>query len=538
MRSRTKAGNLLFDPEIERIARRNNSRKRKQNHKSREVTKATSTSTEQVLFSSSDKEDEEMAGNHDDGCDQGRRTLEDYASFPASLNFISIDRPVVNAVNMEMKPALIHLVQVIMASEKEVTIPLRYCVDDEKRRVIVAEATGDFIDVLFSFLTLPLGTIIRLANKFEQRVELGCVNKLDQSVDNLDSDVFWNNVCKKMLLSPRNPLESSYQRLKVRVDDTEPTRYFMCHTCSKEKDLLMSTFDGAKCQCGKLMKKETKLLVESKEERAKDNGVFVKPDAMLLIFDDLRVLRSSPDIEHTKASIISKSPLSDVLLENRGSKKYCFSGDTGPVHWKGSVEMKVMVSKSKNKILFAEAEGDFVDFLVSFLTIPIGSIMKVMKGKLCLGSIGNLYTSVKDLNPSWFVGSSNESLLNIKIAPHFGCKSNPLEEEDSPQYWYGPVVQKHNEGRTMISNRKDMLRDPKKVKLFDPRSIDGAREAGVGFMKRPCLFVVSDDLKVIPMTTASSILYLKELGNGKLNDLEEHYVKVRKSHEVIFTIPS
>jgi len=77
-----------------------------------------------------------------------------------------------------------------------------------------------------------------------------------------------------------------------------------------------------------------------------------------------------------------------------------------------------------------------------------------MKGKLCLGSIGNLYTSVKELSRSWFIGSSKESLVNIRVAPHFGCKSNPLEEEDSPQYWYGSVAVNDNEGRTMISKRK------------------------------------------------------------------------------------
>jgi len=42
MRSRTKAENLLFDHEIERTARRNNSRRRRQNRKSREVREATS----------------------------------------------------------------------------------------------------------------------------------------------------------------------------------------------------------------------------------------------------------------------------------------------------------------------------------------------------------------------------------------------------------------------------------------------------------------------------------------------------------------
>ncbi|KAL3008994.1 hypothetical protein AAZX31_07G061700 [Glycine max] len=97
-----------------------------------------------------------------------------------------------------------------------------------------------------------------------------------------------------MLLSPRNPLEASYQGLKVKVDDTEPKKYFICHSCSKGSDLLLSSFEGARCSCRKLMQKKMELLEESKDEASVVDGIFVKGDAMFLIFDDLTVLRSSP----------------------------------------------------------------------------------------------------------------------------------------------------------------------------------------------------------------------------------------------------
>ena len=34
-----------------------------------------------------------------------------------------------------------------MASNQEATIPLRYWVDNEQKRVVMAEASGDFVDV-------------------------------------------------------------------------------------------------------------------------------------------------------------------------------------------------------------------------------------------------------------------------------------------------------------------------------------------------------------------------------------------------------
>jgi len=87
-----------------------------------------------------------------------------------------------------------------MASNQEVTVPCRYWVDNERKRVVMAEASGHFVDVLFSFLTLPLGTIIRLGNTLGQPIEIGCINNLFKSVEALNPDVFWNDICKRMLL--------------------------------------------------------------------------------------------------------------------------------------------------------------------------------------------------------------------------------------------------------------------------------------------------------------------------------------------------
>jgi len=293
---------------------------------------------------------------------------------------------------------------------EEVTIPLKYWVDNTNTRVIVAEASGEFIDVLFSFLTLPLGTIIRLWDsldqvgrenifeqvrpdnnseqqigpdniseqqvrpennyeqvgthniseqqariccinkwccfsnncepqvrhennreqqvgpeniseqqarhcpfwnkckqqerfgcinrlcpfwkKSEQQVGLGCINKLYQSVNKLEPHDFRNDNGQKMLRCPRNPLESSCQRLKVNVDDTESTKYFMCHNClKKESKLFVSSFPDVKCKCGSLLRREIEMLEESNGD---DDGVFVKGKAMFLIYDNLTVRRSSP----------------------------------------------------------------------------------------------------------------------------------------------------------------------------------------------------------------------------------------------------
>ena len=105
---------LLADPKIEKTARRNNSATRRRRAQAQQA--AHHSSTSDTLLSTSQNLDyfpeEEMAKNpNGDGRGHQRRTLEDYDAFTRTINFNSIARTTVNARNMEMKPALIHLVQ-------------------------------------------------------------------------------------------------------------------------------------------------------------------------------------------------------------------------------------------------------------------------------------------------------------------------------------------------------------------------------------------------------------------------------------------
>lgn len=97
-----------------------------------------------------------------------------------------------------------------MASEQELKLPLSLWVDKERNRVVVAEANGDLIDILFGFLTLPMGTITRLVSKkqgHDEAQKIGCINNLYHSVENFRDEVFWNHICKRMLLFPAIPVK-------------------------------------------------------------------------------------------------------------------------------------------------------------------------------------------------------------------------------------------------------------------------------------------------------------------------------------------
>jgi hypothetical protein len=116
------------------------------------------------------------------------------------------------------------------STQTEVYVPLKLVVDEKSNKVIFAEAGKDFVDVLFSFLTFPLGTITRLIQKDSNigPVTFGCLNNLYQSVVDLDKKCLENETDKEMLLQPSNSLEDYCSFLKLNIDDTKPLKYYIC----------------------------------------------------------------------------------------------------------------------------------------------------------------------------------------------------------------------------------------------------------------------------------------------------------------------
>ncbi|KAG1354209.1 putative DUF674 family protein [Cocos nucifera] len=137
-----------------------------------------------------------------------------------------------------------------MASGKKITVKL--LVDKEKWRVVFAESDKDFVDILFSFLTLPLGTIIRVLGK---RSSLGCLDGLYESVENLDGQHLQTEACKTMLLQPISAAALRCEHLVLNVDETNPRKCYACKLyghCHKTTSYY-SSVPKARCHCGKTM---------------------------------------------------------------------------------------------------------------------------------------------------------------------------------------------------------------------------------------------------------------------------------------------
>ncbi|KAL8161235.1 hypothetical protein V2J09_012724 [Rumex salicifolius] len=83
-----------------------------------------------------------------------------------------------------------------------------------------------------------------------------------------------------------------------------------------------------------------------------------------------------------------------------------------------AMKMKLLIDKTKGKVLFAEAGKDSVDFIFHMLSLPLGTIVGYLTKESMAGSIGNIYGSLESLGTDCIQDCFNKNcLLNPKPAP-------------------------------------------------------------------------------------------------------------------------
>ncbi|KOM37546.1 hypothetical protein LR48_Vigan03g092800 [Vigna angularis] len=459
----------------------------------------------------------------------------------------------------------------------EERITLKLMVLKEENKVIFAEAGKDFVDVLFSFLTLPLGTIARVARKESklQPSEVASLSSLYQSVENLDKECFPTDTCKEMLLCPRNSMEAYCRSSKINIDDTEPTEYFVCSNlicCRDEPPVLISTFRNKRCRCGSMLAKPI-----SPETFDSFDG-FVQTNSSFMITDDLKVFPNSLDkiinvlkdsgienmslisertVNITKNQVVdllkycfcSISVLTDLFLEKGGrdyretllKRRRITPCDLKANNCDGII-VKIVLRKSTGKILFAEGKADFADFLFTFLTIPLGALC-LMGGCPYVDSVDGLYKSVVDLDEDYFTTKEvKNKFVDPVLAPQFKLHNLlSLKNGDVPNYFCYVLNNGYFRNRVIEwTIRACSLTPIHKVvngvsescvasEFLHPLS--DTSNNGKGYVKGPTTYMVTDDLVVTPSSSLSVVSLLRTM-NIPRHDLQEKVVSIGKEEGV------
>ncbi|CAN0898016.1 hypothetical protein LINGRAHAP2_LOCUS19462 [Linum grandiflorum] len=91
------------------------------------------------------------------------------------------------------------------------------------------------------------------------------------------------------------------------------------------------------------------------------------------------------------------------------------------------VSLKLYIDKKTNKVVFAESGKEFIDFLFSILSLPLGTVTRLLSKDQTLGCMGNLFQSVEDLNVMFIQpAKSKDSYLKPKLQQLCTTQSNLL----------------------------------------------------------------------------------------------------------------
>ncbi|XP_004308895.1 PREDICTED: uncharacterized protein LOC101308238 [Fragaria vesca subsp. vesca] len=196
-----------------------------------------------------------------------------------------------------------------------------------------------------------------------------------------------------------------------------------------------------------------------------------------------------------------------------------------------TVGLKLLIDTKQEKVLFAEAGKDFVDFLFSLLSLPLGTVIRLLDKDGMVGGFGKLYQSVKKLHHTYMQPNSNKDVL---LKPKAPLGSNILKLSNTESCSRKAIY--------MCASGKDhkyVSEDPKAkcpscnqtlsaqttyVASPSTTSEETSGAGGVGFVKGVVTYMIMDDLEVKPMSTISSITLLNRFNVKDVGVLQEKVV--------------
>ncbi|XP_057792670.1 uncharacterized protein LOC131009380 [Salvia miltiorrhiza] len=195
-----------------------------------------------------------------------------------------------------------------------------------------------------------------------------------------------------------------------------------------------------------------------------------------------------------KASLTSPTPLSDVILNKTTQLIYStlmvtqpHTGNEENPNSSRNLSLKVMIQQSTGKFLYAQAKKQFVEFLFSFLYIPLGGVEHLLAGNTCVKAIDNLYGNTSNLIDSnhFITPDTKKRLMNPTLPHGYVSKDHifPLIEECLP------------------ADYSDRLSYFSSVKFPNGQG---------SYLKGSPTYHVADDLTVTPFCIASTLSSLKE----------------------------
>ncbi|CAO2161097.1 unnamed protein product [Urochloa humidicola] len=196
-----------------------------------------------------------------------------------------------------------------------------------------------------------------------------------------------------------------------------------------------------------------------------------------------------------------------------------------------ALSMKLLVDTKSQRVLFAEAGKEVVDFLFFLLALPVATAVKLVGTDAMVGSVGNLYASIDKLDATVLPGAAKDALLcPAVISPAASADRSLLPLPAAPSsgqaksyfkcgYCGGNYVT--DASGTSCPNCRNQMRTA--LKYVAPSS---EQQAAKGFVQGVVTYTVTDDLTVTPMSAISSIMLLNTFAVTDIAAFQEKTVQL------------
>ncbi|PRQ59058.1 hypothetical protein RchiOBHm_Chr1g0365991 [Rosa chinensis] len=198
-----------------------------------------------------------------------------------------------------------------------------------------------------------------------------------------------------------------------------------------------------------------------------------------------------------------------------------------------TVSLKLLIDVKRQKVLFAEAGKNFVDFLFTLLSLPIGTVIRLLSKGGMVGSFGKLYESIENLDYTYIQPTLNKDILLKPKAPVDGPNilklTNNVESSARKELYLCSYPNNYSKSHPYVTENPNEKCPSCSFPMNLRTTYVGqptTTEATSGYVKGVVTYMIMDDLEVKPMSTISSITMLNRFNIKDVGALEEKVVEL------------
>ncbi|XP_028790124.1 uncharacterized protein LOC114746107 [Neltuma alba] len=201
------------------------------------------------------------------------------------------------------------------------------------------------------------------------------------------------------------------------------------------------------------------------------------------------------------------------------------------------VSLKLLIDAKEDRVLFAEASKEFIDFLFNLLRLPVGTVTRLLTKNAMVGCLAKLYESIENLSDVYL--NNPEQDRNTLLRPSAPLASGYLlpaanddDHHDTNSSGTPNLYMCTSRCNYAVTYVKDMAcpscrrRMSYAVQLVGNDKKVAEDSSAKGFVKGVVTYTVMDDLEVRPMSAISIVTLISKFKVKDVSSLQERVVEL------------